>query len=197
MFVLFAFISIFLGVFVVFLCLEAFEYTWCIQVRRQIPFKPSSRRLRRATVNAINEFYPNAKSVCEIGAGYGGLASYIARKCKVSVCAIENMPFTSFVSRFFCLFFGGQRVKNVCADAFSYLDKSDMHFDIGVAYLGPKVNNRLLEIKSHFDVLIVLDVPIDNVKPMRVVDVGGGSTVFVSRQRCRTEFPHKLFIYEL
>lgn len=76
-------------------------------------------------------------------------------------------------------------------DAFDYLKKNKQKFDVGVAYLGPGVNDRLLDVLDRFGVLIVLDVPITGKKPFRVIELGGGSTRYG-----RLKFPHKLFIYK-
>ena len=164
------------------------EYIWCI-FHNQIPFVHSSKYLRRAVVDEINENFPNATSACDIGAGYGGLAHCIARHCDMHVVALENMPFTITVARAINLI-SRPRIQIIKCDAFEYL-KSSPHFCIGVAYLGPTVNYRLAEYKNKFDAIITLDVPIENLNPTRVVNVGHGATRYG-----RHKFPHKLFIYD-
>ena len=164
------------------------EYMWCV-FHNQIPCVSSAKCLRRALVNEMKKHFSHATSICDIGAGYGGLARYIAKHCDVSVVALENMPFTIFVARAIN-FITKSRVQTIKCDAFQYL-KTAPHFDIGVAYLGPNVNHRLAEYKRHFDVIITFDVPIDKLTPTRVINVGHGSTRYG-----RHKYPHKLFVYD-
>ena len=164
------------------------EYIWCV-FHNQIPFVASARPLRRAVVDAINKYYPNATSIVDIGAGYGGLARHIARNCDATVVALENMPFTITVSRVFNSI-TRSRVQIIKCDAFEYL-KSSPRFDIGIAYLGPNVNPRLIKYTKQFNMLITLDVPIAGLHPVHTVNVGHGFTRYG-----RHKFPHKLFIYD-
>ena len=164
------------------------EHMWCI-FHNQIPFVPSSKYLRRAVVNTIHKYYPNATSIVDIGAGYGGLARHIARNCDATVVALENMPFTITVSRVFN-WVTRSRVKIIKCDAFQYMQSSP-RFDIGVAYLGPNVNPRLAKYKKQFNMLITLDVPVAGLRPTHTVNVGHGFTRYG-----RHKFPHKLFIYD-
>jgi SAM-dependent methyltransferase len=176
---------------VLYIWIKSLEYLWCIFVLHQIPFVASDRILRRATVQVINRFCPNVKTVCEIGSGYGGLARFVARKCGAYVVALENMPFTCFVAKIGALLPGDGRVKNIREDAFKYLKNGGQSFDVGVAYLGPVVNARLVGVMPCFKILIVLDVPIPYVEPVAVIDVGRGFTRYG-----RLKFPHKLFVYK-
>lgn len=187
----FVFLLCALFAWVIYIWVKSAEYLWCCLVLHQIPFVPSSRFLRRATVQAIKSFCPDVKTVCEIGSGYGGLARFVARRCGADVVALENMPFTNFVARMGSFLPGGRRVQNIKADAFEYLKGKCGAFDVGVAYLGPVVNARLVDVMSCFNVLIVLDVPVPNVEPTAVMDVGRGFTRYG-----RLKFPHKLFIYK-
>jgi len=41
-------------------------------------------------VSEIIKNYPNAKNICEIGAGFGGLARAVARNTNANVYALEN-----------------------------------------------------------------------------------------------------------
>lgn len=178
-----------LFVFVVYLVLKSVEYSFCV-FHGQIPFVPSAGRLRRAVVNEINSHYADMQTACDIGAGYGGLARCVSRKCGKRVWALESMPMTAAILWVLNLFSFG-RVKTVWCDAFEYLKTSD-GFDIGIAYLGPGVNWRLREYSEKFRVLITLDVPIDGLHPVRTIDVGRGFTRYG-----RKKFPHRLFVYEL
>lgn len=165
------------------------EYIWCM-FHNQIPCVSSSKYLRRALITEINKHFPDAISICDIGAGHGGLARYIARHSAMSVVALENMPFTITVARIMN-FITRSRVKIIKCNAFEYL-KTSPRFNIGVAYLGPSVNHRLAELTKTFDMIITFDVPIPTMKPTRTVDVGHGTT-----QYGRHKFPHKLFVYDL
>ncbi len=176
-------------VLIVYQVLKVAELVRCVYVVRQIPFVRSSRHLRRAVVREVLAHYPNARTACEIGAGYGGLARYVARGAGLRVTAIENMPFTFFIARVagaLC----PANVEYVCADAFKYLDKT-RRFDIGLAYLGPGVNDTLVRFRKNVRVLITLDAPITKLKPVRIIDVGHGFTRY-GWQR----YPHKLFVYQ-
>lgn len=157
--------------------------------RGQIPFVKSSYYLRRAVANEINKHFRDATSVVDIGAGYGRLANYIARHCDVSVVALENMPFTITIAQII-KFFTRSPIQIIRCDAFEYL-KSSPRFNIGVAYLGPNVNPRLVQYTKQFDTIITLDVPIEPLKPTRVIEVGHGCTRYG-----RKKFPHKLFVYD-
>ena len=160
-------------------------YIW-----RQVPCVSCPKVLCRAVVAEIKK-YKNVHSVCEIGAGYGVLARYVARKCDVSVTALENVWFTYFIASICRMLPGGNNVRNVCADAFEYLKGENVHFNIGIAYLCPEVNDCLMDFMDKFDILILLDFPTSGVAPVRVVDVGHGFTRFNNKK-----YPHKLFIYK-
>lgn len=164
------------------------EYIWCVS-HNQIPFVHSSIYLRRAAVTEIKKHFPNATSLCDIGAGYGGLARHIARNTNMYVVALENMPFTITVARIMNLI-TRPRIKIIKCDAFEYLNTSPK-FNIGVAYLGPNVNYRLAKYKNKFDAIITFDVPIDKLKPTRIINVGHGHTTYG-----HYKFPHKLFVYD-
>ena len=50
--------------------------------------------------------------------------------------------------------------------------------DIAVAYMGPNVTPRLATYSNKFDVLISVDFAIPELKPVRVVDVCNGYTIY-------------------
>ncbi len=174
-----------------YLLFRTVEHWWCLILKKQIPYMASDKKLRVAVANYISECCTGAKNVCEIGAGYGWLARHVAKKCGVSVQALENMPFTFGLAKILQLLSGPNSVQWVRCDAFNYLKGCNKKFDVGIAYLGPGVNDRLVDYLDCFGVLIVLDVPISNIKPFDVVEVGGGFTRYG-----RLKFPHKLFIYK-
>ena len=81
-----------------FLAFKFFEYVYCAHIRKQAPLVPSNQVLRQYVIDQILTKYPKSKNICEIGSGFGGLARDIARKCNKSVYALENMPFSAFIS---------------------------------------------------------------------------------------------------
>ena len=188
--IIFVFIcaAICIALFELYIIISRSEYIWCV-FHHQIPYVASSIYLRRALITEIRKHYPNATTICDIGAGYGGLARYISRHTNMSVVALENMPFTITVARTIN-FITRSHVTIIKCDAFEYI-KSSPRFDIGVAYLGPSVNHRLAELKGKLDVIITFDVPIPKLKPTRTIDVGHGVTHYG-----RKVFPHKLFVYD-
>lgn len=183
------YIAIFiLSVWMVYLFLYNLERIIC-SVRHQIPFVPSNKDLRNAVIKEIKTHYPNIKTACDIGSGYGGLAREIANKFNVRVWAFENMPFSAFISKMMDMI-TGTKSKTILCDAFEYIKKSD-GFDIAVAYLGPSVNPRLIELKTKVRVLITLDVPVMGLDAVRTIDLPNGATMYG-----REKYPHRLFIYE-
>ncbi len=165
------------------------EYLWCVLVKHQAPCVTSSGNLKRATVSAIRQFYPNTKRIIEIGSGHGGLARYVARRVDASVVGVENMPFAVMISKigdWFCL----ARSKTIWVDAFEYLNKTSEKFDVAIAYLGPKLTPQIKNYSKKIKVLIAMDFEIPKLTPVRVIDLGGSITYGGKK------YPHKLFIYE-
>lgn len=181
-----------IALLIVYLTLFCFEYNVCI-ARGKIPFVASRHIHRRAIANEINNHYSNMKTACDIGSGYGGMSRYIARRCKMNVVGLENMPMTALIAKIGDIFSHG-RTKTIWCDAFKYLDTSD-GFDIGIAYLGPYTNNIIGKYRNKFRVIITLDVPIKSMHPTRTIALGHGHTTY-GRIGHTKKFPHKLFIYE-
>lgn len=174
----------------IWLGIKFVEYACCVFVRHQPPFVPANKKLQRAVVDEILSHYGNAATVCEIGAGHGGLARYIARHCNVRVVALENMPFAASVSKVLGIFCRG-RCKTIWCDAFEWLDNATEPADIAVAYLGPKLTPRLASYGDKVKVLLSLDFEIPNMRPVRVIDVCDGHTIYGGKK-----YPHRLFVYE-
>lgn len=185
-------LCVLMGLYILYKVIQNIERIICVFLFHQIPFVPSADVLRRAVVQEICTHYSNAKTVMEIGAGYGGLARQIARRTNATVYAIENMPFSFAVLKMFNFIFRTRNCIAIRADAFKYIRKMRRHIDIGMAYLGPGINDKLRPYAKKFRVLITLDAPIRGLKPTRIVDLSKyGSTRWNG-----IVWPHKLFIYE-
>ena len=160
-------------IFVIYMFIESLELVIC-HIRRKIPLVPSTGRLRHAVINEIRTNFPDMRTVCEIGSGYGGLARKISRRCKMDVVGLENMPFAAIVSKIKdCITFS--RNHTVWCDAFDYMRNHDK-FDIAVAYMGPGFNEDLYKYTDHFDVLITLVIPAANLTPPRIIPLPRGYT---------------------
>lgn len=134
------------------------------------PQVPSGRKLREAVVAEINENFPDAKTIIDIGSCYGGLARKIAKaRPGAKVVAVERMLLAALISK------SADRIlrsesKTLWADAFGYMEKSE-GFDVGVAYLLTPMMPRLEKLRHKFKTLIVLDFPLPNTKPSREVEL--------------------------
>lgn len=183
--------TVFIAVLEIYWIVRCMEYARCAYQKKQVPFVASDRTLRRAVVREIASRYPNAKNICEIGSGYGGMARAIARRTGANVVALENMPFTYFVARVADFFTFARRVKTIKCDAFEFLGEYDGVFDVAVAYMGPGINDKLKPYMDKFRVLILLDVSLTDGGADYVVDLKHGFTRYGP-----LKYPHKLFIYE-
>lgn len=168
---------------------EKMIYFVCV-AQGQVPLVPSDKRLRAAVVREISAHYPNMKTACEAGSGYGGLARKIARECGVRVTALEKTTVAALVSKIADIITRSNS-RTVWRDAFEYIEESD-GFDIAVAYMGPEATRRLAGMKGKFRVLITLDFPVAGLAAKRAIDLKNGWTRYG-----RKKYPHKLFIYEL
>lgn len=174
-------VHVFLKVFDCFVC----------HAKKQIPFVPSGKRMRRALVAEIQKHYPQYKTAVDIGAGDCGLARLIARDCNMHVTAIENTALSITLARIKNYIHSAKNVKLVTADAFEYLAKTRKKYDIGIAYLGPSVNGNLINVAGQFRVLITLAVPIPGIKPTRVLKRVGGCTTYG-----RKWYVNNIYVYE-
>ena len=174
-----------------FLIFKFIEFVYCANIRFQPPLVSSTRKLRQYVVNQIRTNYPNAKNICEVGSGFGGLARTIARNTGANVYALENMPFSAWTSKILDWISGCKTNKTIWCDAFKYLDNTNQKFDVAVAFLGPTLTPKIYKYKNKIDVLISLDFEIPELKPKHVLDIGHGCTVYK-----KIEYPHKLFVYE-
>lgn len=176
-----------------FLLLSLGEHIYSVRFRHQYPQVSCRVCHCRTIIEEIRKHYPNAKTAVDVGAGYGRMCRAMANVRGLKVIAIENMRFSIFVMRLLNFIFGAWRIKIIFADAFAYLGNSRKKYDIGVAYLGPAMNARLLELRKKFKVIITLDAPIPNLSASRIVDIAGGGHTHYHHIG---NFPHRLFIYE-
>ena len=174
----------------VWLLIMNVEYLFCAFIRHQPPYVVSHKRLRRAVVKELQKNYPNARRVCEIGAGYGTLARQISKDAGRDVLALENMPFSALVCWVRGFIWPG-RYKTKWCDAIDFLKNTDQHFDAAVAYLGPMFISRLMDCAGRFDVLLSLDFELPGMRATRVIDGIGGYTIYN-----RKKYPHRVYIYE-
>lgn len=178
-------------IFDLYLVFKILEYFYCVYVMHQAPLLASNKKLRHHVVEHLSKHYPHAKHICEIGSGFGGLARSVARKTNANIYALENMPFSVFISKTADIFLKKHNNTTIWCDAFEYLKHTDKHFDVAIAYLGPKATPKIPQYKDKIDVLISLDFEIPNLKPKRIIDLKCGYVIYH-----KTKYPHKLFIYE-
>lgn len=184
-------VIVFLMCLILFFTAKNIEFIYCAYIMRQPPLVASPEYMRQKVVQLIISRYQNAKNICELGTGFGGLARMIARKTKANVYALENMFFSAFVSKTSDYLFGCKNNHTICCNIFDYLETTDKHFDVAVAYLGPTVTPMIYKYKNKIDVLISLDFEISGLEPKYVIDIGCGYTWYKG-----IIYPHRLFIYE-
>ena len=183
------FITFLIFITIVTCILNCFEYIFCVHIKKQAPFVPTCYRERKLLLKYIRENYPNAKTFCDVGSGWGGVARYIASKTNISVIGLENMPFSVMVSKILNIFCFG-KIKTIKCDAFEYLKKTKNKFDILYTYLSPDKVSHLLKYKNKFKVLITADFEIPNIKPDKIIPLNHGYTLFNNKK-----YPHTLYIY--
>lgn len=167
------------------------EHAYCTFIKKQIPWVPSIKPLRRAVIHEIQKQIPNAKTAVEIGAGFGGMARMMAHDCDMNVWALENMPFCLLGMRIMNKITFSHNCHIIACDAFKYLEQTRRKFDVGVAYMGPVDNKRLAPVLHKFRILITIDAPIPNVTPTYTVDLSHyGFTRWGGKL-----YPHMLFVY--
>ena len=166
------------------------EYSWNVIVSKTPPFVPANSIERAAVAQQINMFYPHAKTVLELGSGYGGLVRYIARHTSAHVVGVERMPGTALISWVLDKLYRGNS-RTVWGNIYQYLEYMHGQADIAVAYMGPEVMAGLVRYANKFNVLISVDFEIPEIKTVRVVDVCDGCTRYRGKK-----YPHRLFIYE-
>lgn len=113
-------------IFDIYLGGKFFEYVYCANIKHQPPLVASNKYERQLVVEQIKTKYPKAKNICEIGAGFGGLARTIARNTKANVYALENMPFSAFVSKLSDILLRCKNNHTIFSDAFEYLKTTNI-----------------------------------------------------------------------
>lgn len=188
-FILYIFLLAFLG-FDIYLMIKFITRLCYAAIKKQPPLVCSTKYMRNQVLLAINKYYPDAKTICEIGSGTGGLARLLARKTSADVYGLENVWGPALLSKFLDFIYGSKS-KTVLCDAWQYLGQTDKKFDVAVAYLGPSAAQKIVDYKDKIDILISMDFELQDMKPIRTIDIGHGITVYN-----RKVYPHKLFIYK-
>ncbi|MDR3208607.1 MAG: class I SAM-dependent methyltransferase [Rickettsiales bacterium] len=129
----------------------------------------SVRKMRDAVIRELKrmDFY----SVCDAGSCFGGMCGRIARAFPSSqVLGIEIMPIPFVMSKIAQLIgLIPRRVRFQLGDFFACVKKSD-GFDVGIFYQFPRTMERVeSEIIDKFKVMLVLDFPLPNIKPIRKI----------------------------
>ena len=170
--------------------LRFIEYSWNVIVSKTPPFVPANSTERAAVVQQINMFYPHAKTVLELGSGYGELARYIAQNTSAHVVGVEKMPGAALISWVLDKLYRVNS-RTVWGNIYQYLENMNGRADIAVMYMGPNVNIASETYLNKFDVLISVDFEIPDISPVRVIDVGNGYTRYAGKK-----YPHRLYVYE-
>ena len=191
MFVMYVLYILLIFVFVLdlYLAFKFFEYLYCTHILKQPPMVASNYLLRQALVDYINTYHKNVKNICDIGSGFGGLVRLLAEKTNANVYGLENMPFSVLISRIYGWFYRTNS-KIIWCDAFDWLDKSDIIFDVVVAYLGPDAIQKVLKYKNKMHILISMDFKLKNIKPVHVIKMSGAT-----RYKGNL-YPHMLYVYK-
>ncbi|MDR2269087.1 MAG: hypothetical protein LBD94_02785 [Rickettsiales bacterium] len=181
--------SLFVEAVVIVVCFSAGLDFFISALRRNAPEIPSSAKLRAAIVREIAENYPDAKTVLDIGACYGGMARAVAVKFPdKKVFGIEIMPAPYLVSRILKFFRGPKNMGLIFGDGMKFVEKSD-GFDIGITWLLSPMMGRVEKISGKFGVMLVLDFKLPNKTPTRVIKL------HATGARASAPF-HILYVYE-
>ena len=133
-------------IFDIYLGIKSFEYIYCASIRHQPPLVASNQHERQLVVDQIKTKYPEAKNICELGSGFGGLARTIARNTKANVYALENMPFSAFVSKKCDIVLRCKNNHTIFGDAFEYLKTTD--YPVGKLDEFPLLDNKDVLVKD-------------------------------------------------
>ncbi len=132
------------------------------------PAVSAGRRQRAAIVDFIASEFPDAKTIVDIGSGWGAVVDDISKQLPgTAVIGLEIMPISYLYSEIRCAF--RKNAKFIFGDAFKFLNGSDKKFDIGITYLLSSEMRDVKKILSRFKVLIALDFPLPDVKPYKKI----------------------------
>lgn len=143
------------------------EHAICF-IRKHAPSIPSGNKVRKTIVNHIFNECPDAKTIVDIGSGWGGMARTVAKhKPSVRIIGLEFMPMPYIFAslRNLCR----KNIKFVFGDAFKYLKNTDKKFDIGIVYLLTPEMGYVKDVISKFKMLFVLNYPLPNIKPTKKI----------------------------
>ena len=155
--------------FDLFLFVLGFEI-FITNIKGRAPEIPSTIKQRMAVVKQIHKFAPNAKTIIDIGSGWGTMVRTVAKKNKhAKVIGVEIMPLPYIYSLIRSVFV--RNAKFVRADAFKYINKDNKKFDVGITYLLTPEMRNVQKVLSHFDVLISVDFPLPDVKPTQKIKI--------------------------
>lgn len=119
---------------------------------------------QKAVISVIKTFFPNAKSIIDIGSGWGKLVNSMAfefPKAKIIGIEIFILPYIYSLLKSGNL----KNLKFIRADAFKYLDNYPDKFDIGISYLLNSEMQNVENFVNKFKVLIAIDFPLPNINP--------------------------------
>ncbi|MCL2737641.1 MAG: class I SAM-dependent methyltransferase [Alphaproteobacteria bacterium] len=148
------------------------------------PKVPSQKKMRNVIMAEIHKNFPDAKTIIDIGSGWGGMAMRAAREFPhADAVGIELMPLPfccATVSR--CLL-GPKNCRFAFGNAVRFI--KDKKFDIAVCYSGPELMKAIEPHRDNFKVVLSIDFPLPNIAPSR--------TVTLHKDRMGQ---HVLYVYE-
>ncbi|MDR0741287.1 MAG: hypothetical protein LBF28_00750 [Rickettsiales bacterium] len=131
---------------------------------KMAPEVPSSAKLRQAIVEQIKADIPDAKTILDIGSGWGTMLRAVAAAFPAAhVTGAEIMPSPYIYSSIRCG--SAKNVEIVFGNVFKHVKKDNRKFDVGIAYLLTPMMKKVQQIRSHFKVLMVLDFPLPDIAP--------------------------------
>jgi hypothetical protein len=145
----------------------------------------SGHRLRKAIADYIANEYPDAKTVMDIGSGWGTMVRAVAKRFpNAAVTGVEIMPVPYLYSIIRCAFV--KNTKIFFGNVFKYLKKTDKKFNIGITYLLTTEMKDVEKFLMRFDVLLVLDFCLPDVKPTEKIklhkDILGQHRLYVYKK---------------
>ncbi len=166
--IFFYYLDIFLWIILgVFILVQLTEFIICV-ARKLSPQVRSGDPMRAAVVGQIREFAPNAKTVIDIGSGFGTMTRSVARAFPCAdVIGIEIMPTPYLYSLVRGMLF--KNVKLTFGNAFKFLDNYNKKFDVGITYLLTPEMPKVQKYMSRFKVLMVLDFPLPDATPVKTI----------------------------